>query len=95
MKLKNDASTQLASYQYGGRSYTLSQVKADLANRFERFKTADATLASLKDIQTARKKSLDAARAALGHRTLSQTAKYAEMEEIDAELALQVAAEVG
>ena len=49
-------------YHYGGRSYTVQQVKVDLANRFERYKTHDATLASLRDIQTARRKSLDAAR---------------------------------
>jgi phage shock protein A len=37
-------------------------VKTDLANRFERFKTADATLASLREMHQARGKSLDAAR---------------------------------
>jgi len=37
-------------------------VKVDLANRFERFKTADATLTSLQEIHKARQKSLDASR---------------------------------
>ena len=37
-------------------------MKTDLANRFARFKTSDATLASLKEIHTAREKSLEAAR---------------------------------
>jgi len=62
MKLKNDLSNVQPVYHYAGRSYTVEQVRLDLANRFERFKTHDATLASLRDIHAARRKSLDAAR---------------------------------
>jgi hypothetical protein len=62
MKLKTDLATSQPVYNYGGRSFTVQQVKVDLANRFERYKTHDATLASLREIQTARRKSLDAAR---------------------------------
>jgi hypothetical protein len=62
MKLKSDLATSQPVYNYGGRGYTVQQVKVDLANRFERYKTHDATLASLREIQTARRKSLDAAR---------------------------------
>ncbi len=62
MKLKTDLATAQPVYQYGGRSYPIQQVKLDLANRFERYKTHDATLGSLRDILVARRKSLDAAR---------------------------------
>jgi phage shock protein A len=62
MRLKSDLSTSQPSYKYGSRSYTVQQVKLDLTNRFERYKTHDATLASLREIQAARRKSLDAAR---------------------------------
>jgi chromosome segregation ATPase len=62
MRLKADASSAQDHFTYAGRSYTLAQVKTDLANRFERFKTADATLASLREMHSARQKSLDAAR---------------------------------
>jgi phage shock protein A len=62
MKLKTDLATPQNVYQYSGRSYSIQQVKVDLANRFDRYKTGDATLASLRDIQAARRKSLDAAR---------------------------------
>jgi predicted nucleic acid-binding Zn-ribbon protein len=62
LKLKTDLATAQPVYQYGGRSYTVQQVKLDLANRFERYKTHDATLASLQEIQGARRKGLDAAR---------------------------------
>ncbi len=37
------------------RNYTVQQVKMDLAHRFERYKTHDATLASLQEIQAARR----------------------------------------
>ncbi len=62
MKLKSDAASNKDHFVYGGRNYTIDQVKMDLANRFERYKTADATLTSLHQMHDAREKSLDAAR---------------------------------
>jgi len=62
MRLKADASSAQDHFTYAGRTYTLDQVKTDLANRFERFKTSDATLSSLRQMCSAREKSLDAAR---------------------------------
>ncbi len=62
LRLKEDAASGRTTFTYGERTYTVTQVKTDLANRFERFKTADATLVSLRDIHAAREKSLDAAR---------------------------------
>jgi chromosome segregation ATPase len=62
MKLKTDLATVQPVYNYGGRSYPIQHVKVELANRFERYKAQDATLASLKDLQAVRRKSLDAAR---------------------------------
>jgi chromosome segregation ATPase len=62
MKLKGDLGTVQPVYHYAGRTYTVAQVKVDLANRFERYKTHDALLANLRDMQTARRSSLDAAR---------------------------------
>ena len=86
VKLKNDAACNQVSYEYGGRSYTLSQVKADLANRFERFKTNDATLASLNDIQQARQKSLDAARQKLEGMLAAKRQLEVDVENLDARL---------
>lgn len=62
MKLKADAASNKDHFTYGGRNYTIEQVKMDLSNRFERYKTADATLTSLHQMYDAREKSLDAAR---------------------------------
>ena len=54
LRLKTDLATAKDTYQYGGRNYTAAEVKTDLANRFERYKTAEATLASLKQVRDAR-----------------------------------------
>src|SRR5262249_5224567 len=62
MSLKTGAASGQSNFKFAGRSYTLEQVKCDLANRFERYKTADATLASERAILDARQKSLSAAR---------------------------------
>jgi hypothetical protein len=62
MRLKADASSAQDHFTYAGRTYTLAQVKTDLANRFERFKTSEATLASLREMHAVRVKSLDAGR---------------------------------
>jgi len=56
MRLKEDVASGKSEYLYGGRNYTVQQVKLDMANRFERYKTGDATLASLREIHTARQK---------------------------------------
>ncbi len=61
-RLKSDLSSARDTFEYGNRKYTTDEVKADLAHRFERYKTHEATLASLRDIRTARTRSLDAAR---------------------------------
>ncbi len=62
LRLKGDAESAQESFNYGGRIYTVAQVKVDLANRFERFKTADQTVNSLQEIYKARQKSLEASR---------------------------------
>jgi chromosome segregation ATPase len=62
LRLKTDAESAQQSFNYGGRVYTVAQVKSDLTNRFERFKTSDQTLTSLQEIYKARQKSLEASR---------------------------------
>jgi chromosome segregation ATPase len=86
VKLKNDAAGNLTAYEYGGRTYTLTQVKADLSNRFERFKTSDATLVSLKEIHQARKKSLDAARQKLEGMLSAKRQLEVDVENLEARL---------
>lgn len=61
LKLQSALSTETDSFEFAGKTFTKDQVKTDLANRFERFKTNEATLTSLSGMRTAREKSLAAA----------------------------------
>jgi len=85
MKLKDDLSDGKSEYRYGGRVFTVAHVKVDLANRFERFKTHDATLASLRDIQTARRASLDAARQKLENMLAAKRQLEVDVEQLEAQ----------
>jgi chromosome segregation ATPase len=84
MKLKGDLATVQPVYHYAGHTYNAQQVKVDLANRFERYKTHDATLASLREIQVARRKSLDAARQKLDGMIAAKRQLEVEVENLEA-----------
>jgi hypothetical protein len=62
MSLRSEAASGKEHFKFAGRSYSLKQVKTDLANRFDRFQTSDQTLVSLREVHTARQQGLDAAR---------------------------------
>lgn len=92
LRLKTDLAGSQPIYQYAGRGYTSQQVKVDLANRFERYKTHDATLASLRDILTARRTSLDAARQKLEGMLVAKRNLEVEVENLEAKFkVIQVA----
>jgi hypothetical protein len=61
LRLQSDLGQNKRVYRYASHSYTPDQVKQDLARRFSRFKVADDTLASMKQMRDARQKNLDAA----------------------------------
>jgi hypothetical protein len=84
LKLKTDLSASQVSYNYGGRSYAAGEVRQDLGNRFERFKTGEATLASLKQIRNARDKSLTAARQKLEGMLAAKRQLAVEVENLEA-----------
>lgn len=86
VRLKNDLASPQAVYQYASRSYTQQQVKTDLANRFERYKTSDATLASLREIHTARQRGLDAARQKLEGMLAAKRKLEVDVENLEARL---------
>jgi chromosome segregation ATPase len=62
MQLKAHLDTGQDYFYHAGQRYSEQQVRADLSNRFERFKTGDQTLANLRKVQDARQRSLEAAR---------------------------------
>jgi hypothetical protein len=61
LHLQADLGQSKSVYQYASHTYTCDEVKQDLARRFSRFKVADDTLASMKQMRDARQKNLDAA----------------------------------
>ena len=93
MRLKTDLASDKSVFNYAGRSYTAEQVRVDLANRFERFKTGDATLASLTEIRHARIRSLDAARQKLEGMLAAKQQLEVEVENLDARLQMIAAAQ--
>jgi len=62
LHLQADLGQNKSIYRYASRTYTCEEVKQDLARRFSRYKVADDTLASMKQMRDARQKNLDAAR---------------------------------
>lgn len=83
-RLKNDLTSSRSTFEYGGRTYTVAQVKSDLANRFERFRTHEATLASLQGVQQARQRSLEAARQKLEGMLAAKRNLEVEVENLEA-----------
>ncbi|REJ70217.1 MAG: hypothetical protein DWQ31_01730 [Planctomycetota bacterium] len=86
LRLKDDVDTGADTFQYSGRRFTITQVKNDLANRFERYKTHDATLNSLRDIHLARTRSLDAARQKLEGMLTAKRQLEVDVENLEARL---------
>lgn len=83
-QLKGDLASGRRELHYGSRAYTVDQVKLDLANRFQRYKTSDATLASLRAMHAAREKSLEAARQKLEGMLASRRQLQVEVENLEA-----------
>lgn len=67
-----------------GHQYTSEQVKRDMANRLDRYKTNDETLFNLRRVLTARQNSLAAARAELEQMLASRGQLLAEVEKLEA-----------
>lgn len=93
MRLKADLGANRSLFRYAGRDYSADQVRLDLANRFERYKTAEATLASLQEIHRARQKSLDAARQKLEGMLAAKRQLAVEVENLQARLQMVAAAQ--
>jgi tellurite resistance protein len=86
LTLQRDVNQERPVYQYASRSYSQNDVKRDLACRFERYKTAEATLASKRQILSAREKSVIAAREKLEGMLTSKRDLEVQIENLDARL---------
>ena len=86
MRLKSDLASNRTQFEYAGRRYDAHQVKTDLAQRFERYKTNDATLTSLQDMHRARERSLEAARQKLQNMLAVKRQLEVDVEHLEARL---------
>ena len=92
LRLTADLATGKSDFTYAGRSYTADEVRTDLANRFERYKTGEATLGSLTEIRGARQRSLAAARQKLEGMLASKRQLQVEVENLEARVQMVAAA---
>lgn len=93
MSLKSDAASGKDTFHYAGRTYSKQQVRIDLANRFGRYKTNEATLTSLRDILNAREQGLSAARQKLESMLAAKRQLEVEVENLEARLKMVEVAE--
>ena len=92
LQLKTDLAANKDVFQYAGRSYSKEQVKVDLANRFQRYKTVEATLGNLEKIHDARERSLEAARQKLEGMLAAKRQLVVEVENLEAQRQMVAAA---
>ncbi len=86
-RLSEDLRKDSGAYTYGGRTYTSSQVKSDLSNRFSRFKTRKETAEKLNKMLVARKASLASAHERMEAMLSAKAQLEVEVENLQARLA--------
>ncbi|WP_199186828.1 hypothetical protein [Blastopirellula marina] len=84
VRLKNDLDTGSTYFTYAGHEYSRNAVQTDLAGRFERFKTQDATRVKLESILRAREQGLEAARAKLDGMLTARRQLEVDVENLEA-----------
>ena len=93
MRLKDDLQSGGSHFVYASKTYTSSQVKDDLSNRFKQFQTQEATTDKLEKILEARTKNLDAARRKLDEMLAAKRQLEVEVENLQARLTMVQVAE--
>jgi len=93
VRLKTDLQSDTNVFRYASHDYSREQVKRDLSQRFERFKTHKATLASLYEIRDAREKSVEAAHQKLEGMLAAKRQLEVEVENLEAKLKMLEAAQ--
>lgn len=83
---RKDLESKQATYAYGGKIYTISDVQRDLADRFARYQTVEETLTSRKQVLSAREKSLEAARKKLDAMLDAKERLLVDIENLEAKM---------
>ncbi len=84
LRMQAEVKTGAPHIYFAGNGYTAEQVKRDMGNRFERYKTNDETLFNLRRVLNARQQSLVAARAELEQMLAARNQLVAEVEKLKA-----------
>ncbi len=86
LRLKGDLESGNSHFVYAGRSYSSGDVKTDLANRFQYYKTSEATVDQLKKVMRARENGLHAAREKLESMLSAKRQLAVDIENLEARL---------
>ena len=86
LRLKDDLESGHSHFVYAGREYSAHQVKADLANRFQHYTTAEATVDQMEKVLRARRNGLNAAREKLEGMLAAKRQLTVEIENLEARL---------
>lgn len=92
-RLHTDAQVGYATYEYGGKKYSLDQVKTDLGHRLKNLKTGEQTLDTQRKILAAREKGLEAAQRRLKEMLAARQELKAEIEGLEARQEMIAAAQ--
>lgn len=84
--MRKDLESNQTTFQYVSRRYTADEVRQDLSQRFQRYKTAESTLASQQEIRRQRERSLVAAREKLESMLNEKRTMEVEIEHLEARL---------
>ncbi|MCC6492251.1 MAG: hypothetical protein IT424_04445 [Pirellulales bacterium] len=93
MRLQSDLKTGDRVFRYAGHTYSKDEVKEDLARRFNRYKSVDSTIDSMRQMRDARQRNLDAAREKLTAMMGAQRQLQVDVENLEAKLKLVQVAE--
>lgn len=91
---RQDLEAKQATYTYGGKIYSVSEVQSDLADRFSRYQTVEETLNSRRKILASRQAALDAGRKKLDTLLDAKERLLVDIESLDARLMTLQAAEM-
>lgn len=93
MRLQSDLCSGSRVFHYAGHTYSKEQVEEDLARRFNRYKSVDSTMESMRQMRDARQRNLDAAREKLTAMMAAQRQLQVDVENLEAKHKLVQVAE--
>jgi len=89
LALRSNIENEGGNHRIGARAASTEEVRTELARRFSRFQTAEATLAAKKQLLVARQRSLDASRAKVENMLNAKRDMELQIENLDARLKTQ------